>query len=462
MPDKRVLYIVHNHPSVRPGGAEQYALELYDAVRDAGEWEPFLVAKAGPPISPMVDHHAGTIFSRVGDDPHQYFAYTDGTDYDWILGTSPHKDLYTQHFRDLLLALRPHVVHFQHTVHLGYDLVRAVRRTLPDVPIVYTLHEYLPICHRDGQMVRTTDEKPCLRSTPRQCHACFPDIPPETFFLRTRLIQSHLAAVDLFVAPSRFLAERFVAWGIPRERIVVEEYGRRLIHDPHADAGAAAPARARNRFGYFGQLSWYKGVTVALEAMGLLQEQHLGLAPDRDGGSLSSNGGDGALPSSWARGLPHLFVYGANLDLQPGFFQRHFHELVSWAAETVTYAGAYRSEDVGRLMSSVDWVVVPSVWWENSPLVIQEAFACRRPVICSDIGGMAEKVTDGVNGIHFAAADATSLASKIAMAAGTPGLWDRLRSGIPDVYRISDHVDFLCARYDDLLRSANLTAPASP
>ena len=46
-------------------------------------------------------------------------------------------------------------------------------------------------------------------------------------------------------------------------------------------------------------------------------------------------------------------------------------------------------------MASVDWVVVPSIWWENSPLVIQEAFGYGRPVICSDIGGMAEKVTDG-------------------------------------------------------------------
>ena len=43
-------------------------------------------------------------------------------------------------------------------------------------------------------------------------------------------------------------------------------------------------------------------------------------------------------------------------------------------------------------MSEIDWVVVPSRWWENSPLVIQEAFMHGRPVICSGIGGMAEKV----------------------------------------------------------------------
>ena len=61
----------------------------------------------------------------------------------------------TRFFRDFLLAQRPDIVHVQHTIFLGYDVLRVIRNTLPDVPIVYTLHEYLPICFRDGQMVRT-------------------------------------------------------------------------------------------------------------------------------------------------------------------------------------------------------------------------------------------------------------------------------------------------------------------
>ena len=56
-------------------------------------------------------------------------------------------------------------------------------------------------------------------------------------------------------------------------------------------------------------------------------------------------------------------------------------------------------------MAEIDWVVVPSIWWENSPLVIQEAFLHGRPVICSDIGGMAEKVRHGVDGLHFRVGD---------------------------------------------------------
>ena len=92
--------------------------------------------------------------------------------------------------------------------------------------------------------------------------------------------------------------------------------------------------------------------------------------------------------------------------------------------------------------------MVPSTWWENSPLVIQEAFKFRRPVICSDIGGMAEKVTDGVNGLHFRAGNALDLADRIEEAVESPGLWDQLRSEIEPPATIAETVDRLLATYE--------------
>jgi glycosyltransferase involved in cell wall biosynthesis len=71
-------------------------------------------------------------------------------------------------------------------------------------------------------------------------------------------------------------------------------------------------------------------------------------------------------------------------------------------------------------MRSVDAVLVPSIWWENSPLVIQEALASRRPIICSDIGGMAEKVRDGIDGCHFRAGDPRALAELLASLSRAP------------------------------------------
>jgi glycosyltransferase involved in cell wall biosynthesis len=94
--------------------------------------------------------------------------------------------------------------------------------------------------------------------------------------------------------------------------------------------------------------------------------------------------------------------------------------------------------------------VVPSIWWENSPLVIQEAFMHGRPVICSDIGGMAEKVIDGVNGLHFTAGDPRSLATVLRRAASDPELWDRLRKGAPRIYSIKDQVAYLKGLYRGL------------
>ena len=120
--------------------------------------------------------------------------------------------------------------------------------------------------------------------------------------------------------------------------------------------------------------------------------------------------------------------------------QQLFLEKLANSGENVTVAGSYGPANVPQLMSQIDWVVVPSRWWENSPLVIQEAFMHGRPVICTGIGGMAEKVAHGVNGLHFVTSDRAHLAETIRTAVQTPGLWERLRSGIPPVYGMEEHV----------------------
>ena len=103
-------------------------------------------------------------------------------------------------------------------------------------------------------------------------------------------------------------------------------------------------------------------------------------------------------------------------------------------------------------MRSVDWVVMPSIWWENSPVVIQEALLHRRPMICSDIGGMAEKVRDGKDGLHFRAGSSQDLADRIVEVLSDTRAWDRLRVSMRQP---ADHLG--CARehvklYSSLLR----------
>jgi glycosyltransferase involved in cell wall biosynthesis len=421
---RKVLYVLHNHPTVMPGGAETYGLELYEAMRRSTAWEAVLLARAGPPIASFARPHEGTLLSPVGGDPNQYFLHTEVEDYDWFLSSSRNKETYTRFYRQFLEAMRPDVVHFQHTLFLGYDILRETRATLPDAAIVYTLHEYVPICHRNGQMVRRDGER-CAEASPRRCHECFPELSQQSFFMRERFIKSHLEVVDRFVAPSRFLVERYVDWGIARERILWEPNGRPSIAalaDDEPVSTVVADRARRDRVAYFGQFTAFKGADVLLRAV-----EHLGVP------------------------RPHVYLHGANLEHSPPEFQDQFRRLLDGASGDVTLVGRYRPEDLSRLMAAIDWVVVPSVWWENAPLVIQEAFAHGRPVIASDIGGMAEMVTDGVDGLLFRAGDPRHLAEVITQAVSTPGLWDRLHAGIRPVHAIDEHAARLGTLYDELL-----------
>jgi glycosyltransferase involved in cell wall biosynthesis len=448
MAKARILYIVHNHPSVRPGGAELYALELYQAMRSSSEFEPVLLARGEQGPRP------GLPFGMVNNDSNQYFFFPGPENYNWFLDTSPDKERYTRDFHSFLSAVRPELVHVQHTLALGLDLLRQIKNTLPKTPIVYTLHDYGHICHRQGQMVRVQNQELCLEESPQRCHQCFPKIAPAEFFLRRRFVRSHLALVDLFVAPSRFLRERYIDWGIPAEKIRFEEYGRLdagpLESEPlESGDKAAAQPEAKTRFGFFGQCTMFKGVDVLLKAMKLVAEE-----ADRAGANgTPPEAGASNLPleTCRARSKIHLYVHSANLEMQLESFRKEITALLEATKASVTWAGRYHHDQLPRLMAQIDWVVVPSIWWENSPLVIQEAFQHGRPVICSNVGGMAEKVSDGVNGLHFRVGDPASLAQTLHRAAASPGLWHTLRRGIPAVYAMADHMVVLTRAYRELL-----------
>jgi len=424
MAKTRVLYVLHNHPAIFPGGTEMYALELFDALRGSDEIEPILVARADLRQAEESGLYTGARFKTVEGDPQQYFMFTEFEQFDPILGTSGEKALFTDEFADFLRAQRPDVVHFQHTHMIGYDIVTATRRALPHAPIIYSLHEYLPICLREGQMIRTERKgnELCTHASPRRCNECYPGVSPQDFFIREKFIKSHLANVDLFLSPSQFLRRRYIEWGIPADLIRFEELGRR--RQPEFRPTEPEVERPRNQLAFFGQLTPFKGAETLLRAMKLLAQR---------------------------RPEVHLHLFGAYVEYFAETYGRKFLELVEETRENVTYAGAYEHDELPRLMHDIDWVVLPSRWWENSPLVVQEAFMHGRPVICSGIGGLAEKVTNELNGLHFLVNDADNLASVIERAVTEPGLWERLRGGIPHVYGVEEHVASLTGLYGELL-----------
>ena len=89
--------------------------------------------------------------------------------------------------------------------------------------------------------------------------------------------------------------------------------------------------------------------------------------------------------------------------------------------------GRYENRDVGRILSEIDVLVVPSLWWENSPITIHEAFLAGVPVVASDQGGMAELVQDGKNGFLFKIGDAADLARVLLRFVADPALVTKLR-----------------------------------
>jgi glycosyltransferase involved in cell wall biosynthesis len=396
--------------------------------------EPVLVGRTGGGRN-----RAGSAFSSLDGDPSQYLVRIEEGGFDIFYMTYGEKSLYTRFFADFLRAQDPDVVHLQHSLFVGCELVSLVRRLLPSTPIVYTLHDYMPICNRDGRLVRTMDESLCLEPSPRRCHECFADSSEQDFFLRKRFIRAHLDHVDLFLAPSHFLLDRYVDWGIPREKIRFEECGRPpglpVAESRGERPRTRPPGRPRDKLGFFADLSPFdfEGTEILLRAMRRVRER----APDA-----------------------HLWFHCTNLDRYSDRRQQRFWTLLNEAGN-VSFVGSWDRAGLPELMSNVDWVVVPSRWWEGSPLVIQDAFLYGRPVICSDIGAMAEKVAHEVNGLHFTAANPASLADAICRAVGDPGLWDGLRNGIAPVYGMDDHVASLIAIYRELLeRTGRTQAPA--
>jgi glycosyltransferase involved in cell wall biosynthesis len=380
----RVLVMSHMHPRVSRGGAEIAAYQLHTALKTKTGVESIFLAASGG----KVQERLGARFVQPFGEGEWVYS---GAGFDHWIHANPDPE-FPPEFTALLEEIRPDVVHLHHYTNFGVETLLHIRRTLPQAAIVITLHEYLAICNHFGQMVKRPGMGLCERSSPRDCARCFSDRTEQDFFLREMYLKRFLLLADHYISPSRFLAERYAAWGLPAGSISVIENGM----PEHGGVPASPPASSKEDglvLGFFGQISKLKGIDVLLDAAALLDKEEV-------------------------QGL-RIDIHGDHTG-QPPEFRAAFEKRLEKLPGNVRFCGAYENSRVHRLMQSVDAVMVPSVWWENSPLVIQEAFLNRRPVICSDIGGMAEKVRDGLDGFHFQAGSAWSLATLLRGLAARP------------------------------------------
>lgn len=411
----RILVTAHGHPDFHLGGGELAAYNLFKAYGDRPDVEAaYFLARHDRGRGPT-----GAISPRRGNE-----YLWEQTVYDWFRMKAANADCLHYGFSEFIRKVRPTIVHLHHYVHLGLEYIQVIKQIDPSIRIVVTLHEYVAICFNHGQMIKTGSNRLCFRETSDDCARCFPELSPEDFWLRKHRYHSYFDLVDQFVTPSDFLRQRYIAWGIAPERIVTIENGQ-ASRDP-LPPRPLAESETRNRFGFFGQINPFKGVHVLLQALA-------------------------ALKKSERREIV-LEIHGANLETQTPGFQEMIARLRAPLEQegTVQWIGPYEPFQMPSRMAAVDWVVIPSLWWENSPMVIQEAFTLGRPVVGSDIGGMAEKITNGVDGVHVPVGNARAWGQTLLRLARDTGEWDRLRAGIRTPIGYADcaeaHMELIEAR----------------
>ncbi|HET9371880.1 MAG TPA: glycosyltransferase [Vicinamibacterales bacterium] len=361
----------------------------------------------------------------------------------------------------VLDTIAPQIVHVHSLFNLSFALPALARSR--GIAVVATLHDYTLVCPSGGQRVHRADRYVCHVIDPDRCARCFGEspfaaqmsigrlvsaaprlnpMPAIARAVRRRLpvvaeraaamarqaappavtradIERRLSAarevfdqIDLFVAPSRSMADEYVRLGLPASRIEVADYGFAPL--------PAAPRRAHDgplRIGFVGTLVWHKGAHVLIDAARLLPagrfEIHLA--------------GDVDVFPDYVRGLRR-------------------------AAEglPVRFAGSFDRDRVAEIYAGIDVLVVPSIWLENSPLVIHEAFMAGVPVVGARIGGIPGLVEDGVNGRLYDPHSPADLARVLAELIARPDGGRALAAAATGVRAIDDDA----ARWEEIYRAA--------
>lgn len=442
----RILLVSHGFPPSAAGGAEIYAhahaLEL---------------ARGGDNVF---------VLTREADSSRPEYVVRrerrDGIEIAWINNTFRDVTSFRDSYRnervgeiaaELIAQFSPEAAHVHHLTCLSTTIVDTLRSR--DVPVFCTLHDYWFLCHR-GQLL-DVNMKVCAGPEPDGCGACIGPaaiLPPSAYAARgaiarmgglvpapalpvlrqfaatlgslkgsdagaaasrTRLndMRRAMDGVAHFFAPSRSMRDRFVAFGIDPDRISVSEYGLAPMMDRPQSSGQRRPLRV----GFLGSL-------MASKAPHLLIEACAGLPAD----SVTVD------------------LWGDAVDYHGD--DRYRSQLRAWLDRPGVRAhGKLAHGDVAAALARIDVLAVTSIWPENSPLVIREAFLAGVPVVASRIGGIPETVEDNVNGLLFEPGSAVDLRRVLSRLLDEPELLPRLQGAIPPVRTLASDVASMRERY---------------
>ncbi len=457
----KIVLAVHHFPPRYSAGAETYTFRLARWLQSHDHHVEVVCVEAidrGRPgeLNAALDQYEGIpvwrlSFNLSGEETSTRMHYAHPLPGKW--------------FADYLQHSRPDLVHFQAGYLIGAASIEA--SVAASVPTVLTLHDYWFLCPRitlqrgDGSLCRTIPDDPagcawCMLQEKRrflladQMTGGLAGRVAQSFALNDRRrwvatrrerLTSALALPDAVIAPSRFLAEHFAPFVRP-ERLHVSGLGLDLgpFRGGHRPV-TSSPSGGVKRIGFIGQITPIKGVHLLIEAFKLLRAESRPI---------------------------ELHIYGG-LDAKQTYARDYINRLHQLAENDarIHFEGRFENARVAEVLSGLDVTVVPSTWYENSPLAILESRAAGVPVVTAALGGMAELVRDGVDGLHFRPGDAADLARQLQRLLDEPDLLPHLRAGVVrNVPRsIEDEMQQLMGIYQNLVSQPthrNLATEVAP
>ena len=398
----KVLQVIHGYPMRYNAGSEVYTQGLCQALADRNEVHVFTRQENAFLPEYAIQREADRVDPRVALHVINMARARDGYSHQAV----------DDAFARLLDEIQPEVVHIGHLNHLSTSLVFPAKER--NIPVVFTLHDYWLMCPRGQfiQMYEDAGQQPwpvCDGQDDRKCAVrCYrryfgndeeefeQDAAYWTGWVNRRMahVRQVCDAVDVFLAPARYLLRRFRDdFGLPEDKLIYLDYGF------HRDrmAGRARRQDGAFTFGYIGTHIPAKGVNHLIEAFGQLT------------------------------GQPTLRIWGRDRGVETDGLKRMAEALGDDAGDRVEWLSEYRNQDiVSDVFDHCDAIVVPSIWAENSPLVIHEALQASVPVITADYGGMAEYVGHEQNGLLFKHRDPKSLAVQMQRLVDAPQWADEL------------------------------------
>lgn len=318
-------------------------------------------------------------------------------------------------FSEFLKQVKPDLVHMNSCYLLSVSTITAIKQQA--IPLIVTLHDFWFVCPRIT-LLKPTGQVCTVPENMAECAWCLATEQrrfrlPETISggavgrlaqqllaqpfganllgikptgndlaYRRRLLLDSLCQADLILSPSEFLRNVFLKQGISSTKIIYSRIGLDTSHWLTPPEKSGVPS-SEMQIGYIGQLSHHKGVHLLIEAFKRL---------------------------SFAGRSARLKIYGAP-EAFPKYVQQ-LHNLTN-GNPAIEFMGRFDNRRVAEILHQTDVMVVPSIWYENSPITIMEALTTNTPVVTTNLGGMSELVQHNVNGLLFEVGDVADLTRQL-------------------------------------------------